>query len=265
MTLIAAEPMFRAHVEVAEPRLFGKTPYGERRVIDILGGRVEGPRLNGRILPGADWQIICPDGTADLTARYGIETETRRPRPGQERRPAPRPARGAGGAGARRTGRSGALLFPHRAAVRGLRPVARLAQPHHRDRPRRTRQERGAARGLRGALRPQPDRATAFLFQSGFIAGNAAQSGFTGELFGTPPRLTANEQSRTRTKNRKKPPKTITSGVRARSKPDASSSPPGVSPGGRSFCCRRPAPARLTPPGRNVTERGMTEALRGCP
>jgi len=75
MNLISSEPIFRAHVEVGDPRAFGKTPYGERRVIDILGGRVEGPKLNGRILPGADWQIICPDGTADLTARYGIETD----------------------------------------------------------------------------------------------------------------------------------------------------------------------------------------------
>lgn len=74
-TMISAEPIFRMQVEVGDPRHFGKTPYGERRVIDILGGRVEGPRLKGRILPGADWQIICPDGTADLTARYGIETE----------------------------------------------------------------------------------------------------------------------------------------------------------------------------------------------
>ena len=34
-----------------------------------------GPRLQGRILPGADWQIVWSDGTADLTARYGIETD----------------------------------------------------------------------------------------------------------------------------------------------------------------------------------------------
>ena len=75
MRLISAEPIFHAHVELSEIRHFGRTPYGERRVVDILGGRIEGPRLNGRILPGADWQIICPDGTADLTARYGIETD----------------------------------------------------------------------------------------------------------------------------------------------------------------------------------------------
>src|SRR5262245_25215421 len=73
--LLSAEPIFRVECQVADPRLFGVTPYGERRVIDILGGRVEGPRRNGRLLPGADWQIICPNGVADLTARYAIETD----------------------------------------------------------------------------------------------------------------------------------------------------------------------------------------------
>ena len=55
---------------------FGHTPYGERRVIDILGGRIDGPTAPGRILPGADWQIVRPDGTVDLEARYGIETDS---------------------------------------------------------------------------------------------------------------------------------------------------------------------------------------------
>ncbi len=54
----------------------GRTPYGERRVIGILGGSVRGPKLNGRILPGgADWQIVRSDGAADIQARYTIETE----------------------------------------------------------------------------------------------------------------------------------------------------------------------------------------------
>ncbi|KAB2878130.1 MAG: DUF3237 domain-containing protein [Pseudorhodoplanes sp.] len=55
----------------------GATPYGERRVINILGGTVEGPRLRGTILPGgADWQIIRADGAADIRARYTIAAET---------------------------------------------------------------------------------------------------------------------------------------------------------------------------------------------
>src|SRR6266550_2190075 len=73
--MISQAPIFTIHAELADVRHFGRTPYGERRVIDILGGRVDGPRLAGRILPGADWQIVWTDGTADLTARYGIETD----------------------------------------------------------------------------------------------------------------------------------------------------------------------------------------------
>jgi hypothetical protein len=70
------ELMFRASVAVAPPRALGRTPVGERRIIDITGGEVSGPRLSGRILPGgADWQIVRTDGVAVLEARYTIETE----------------------------------------------------------------------------------------------------------------------------------------------------------------------------------------------
>jgi hypothetical protein len=74
--MISQAPIFTIHAELADIRQFGTTPYGERRVIDILGGRVEGTRLNGRILPGADWQIVRPDGVTDVRARYAIETDS---------------------------------------------------------------------------------------------------------------------------------------------------------------------------------------------
>ena len=74
--MLSAEPIFRLRCEVADIMSLGHTPLGERRIINILGGPVEGPRLNGRILPGgADWQIIRTDGVADLKARYTIETD----------------------------------------------------------------------------------------------------------------------------------------------------------------------------------------------
>jgi hypothetical protein len=76
MNLISREPIFHVHAELAEIQQFGKSPIGERRVVDILGGRVEGRRLSGRVLPGADWQVVWPDGTTDLMARYGIETDS---------------------------------------------------------------------------------------------------------------------------------------------------------------------------------------------
>jgi hypothetical protein len=72
--MISSEPIFRIHAELADILHLGPTPYGDRRVINILGGRVEGERLSGRILPGgADWQIVRADGVADLRARYTIE------------------------------------------------------------------------------------------------------------------------------------------------------------------------------------------------
>ena len=73
--MLSPEPIFRVHAELADILPLGHTPYGERRIINILGGRVDGARLNGRILPGgADWQIIRQDGVAHLEARYTIET-----------------------------------------------------------------------------------------------------------------------------------------------------------------------------------------------
>jgi Protein of unknown function (DUF3237) len=64
----------RSTVQVAAPQLFGRTPLGERRVVQILGGRLEG-KLSGEVLPGgADWQIITASGVAQLEARYSIRT-----------------------------------------------------------------------------------------------------------------------------------------------------------------------------------------------
>ncbi len=66
---------FEVAVEVGAPLDLGQTQNGHRRIIPIASGHVEGPRLNGRVLPGgADWQILRADGSADLDARYTIET-----------------------------------------------------------------------------------------------------------------------------------------------------------------------------------------------
>ena len=68
---------FAVKVAVGPVQDFGQTARGHRRVIDILGGEVSGPRLAGEILPGgADWQIIRSDGAADIQARYTIEADS---------------------------------------------------------------------------------------------------------------------------------------------------------------------------------------------
>ncbi len=74
--MISAAPVFTIHAELAPILHFGRTPYGEHRMIGILGGSVRGPKLNGRVLPGgADWQIVRGDGAADIQARYTIDSE----------------------------------------------------------------------------------------------------------------------------------------------------------------------------------------------
>jgi hypothetical protein len=73
--MLSKEPIFRIRAELGEIVEAGRTPYGGRRVIEILGGTVEG-RVNGRIMTGgADWQIIRSDGVADVQARYVLETD----------------------------------------------------------------------------------------------------------------------------------------------------------------------------------------------
>jgi hypothetical protein len=75
--MISKEPIFRIHADLGEIVDVGTTPYGGRRTVEILGGRVEGTRFKGRILSGgSDWQIIRTDGVADIQARYVIETDT---------------------------------------------------------------------------------------------------------------------------------------------------------------------------------------------
>jgi Protein of unknown function (DUF3237) len=70
------ELLARVRADVEEPQLLGQTLVGERRVVPIVGGEIAGPQLRGQILPGgADWQVVCADGTALLEARYTVLTD----------------------------------------------------------------------------------------------------------------------------------------------------------------------------------------------
>jgi uncharacterized protein DUF3237 len=67
---------FAIRAKVAPIQDLGHTARGHRRIVDILGGEVQGPRLTGEILPGgADWQIVRPDGTIEVVARYTIRSD----------------------------------------------------------------------------------------------------------------------------------------------------------------------------------------------
>jgi hypothetical protein len=72
---LQAQHVFDANVTIAEMLNFGKSKYGERRIIPITGGTFKGPNIEGVVIPGgADWQLVRPDGDVELYARYTLKT-----------------------------------------------------------------------------------------------------------------------------------------------------------------------------------------------
>jgi hypothetical protein len=68
------KPLFDISATLDPPVTLGVAATGERRMVAITGGRVSG-RVDGEILPGgADWQVLRPDGLADIDARYLLRT-----------------------------------------------------------------------------------------------------------------------------------------------------------------------------------------------
>jgi hypothetical protein len=67
-------PVCTLFVTLDPIREMGQGRAGQRRIIPIVGGRVEG-ELSGTILNvGADWQTVYADGSAWLDTRYAFET-----------------------------------------------------------------------------------------------------------------------------------------------------------------------------------------------
>jgi len=68
--------VYEAVVDIAPTRVLGEGPFGERRLVPILGGRFAGPRLRGTVLPGgADRQLLRRDGVRCLDAVYEMQAE----------------------------------------------------------------------------------------------------------------------------------------------------------------------------------------------
>jgi hypothetical protein len=75
VTAPGLEYLFRIEAEVGPALEMGVIEGVARRLVPILGGRVSGSRVNGKILAGgADWQLIRADGTAEVSAHYLVET-----------------------------------------------------------------------------------------------------------------------------------------------------------------------------------------------
>ncbi|WP_298181928.1 DUF3237 domain-containing protein [Saccharomonospora sp.] len=63
-------------VELGDLLTVGPTAMGLRRIVPIVGGRIDGDRLSGEILPGgADWQLMHGDGSTTIDTRYTARTD----------------------------------------------------------------------------------------------------------------------------------------------------------------------------------------------
>jgi hypothetical protein len=56
----------------------GAVPHGTRIVVPVTGGRFDGERLRGDVLPGGgDWLLVRSDGVLELDLRITLQTEDR--------------------------------------------------------------------------------------------------------------------------------------------------------------------------------------------
>jgi uncharacterized protein DUF3237 len=76
LVLPRTEFVYEALFDLAPTLQLGASPYGDRRMVPITGGRFQGPGLAGRVLPGgADRQLVRRDGAVALDAVYELETD----------------------------------------------------------------------------------------------------------------------------------------------------------------------------------------------
>ena len=72
---LATRPLMILTAVLDPSQMLGDTPAGNRRIVPVRGGTVEGDRVTGRILPGGgDWALTRSDGALLLDVRLTIET-----------------------------------------------------------------------------------------------------------------------------------------------------------------------------------------------
>lgn len=73
---LRTEFVLEAYVTIGVPVKVGTSKDGYRQMIPITGGQFEGPRIEGKVMPGGgDWQRVRADGTMAIEAHYMIETD----------------------------------------------------------------------------------------------------------------------------------------------------------------------------------------------
>jgi len=75
---ITLSHVFDIRIDFDRRWVFGPLPDGNRQgYTSVKSGVVEGPRLNGIVVPGsgADWALVHTDGTIELNAHYVLEAD----------------------------------------------------------------------------------------------------------------------------------------------------------------------------------------------
>jgi hypothetical protein len=76
MAEIRTQHLFTITLKAAAPQAIGRSPVGDRRVVEVTEGEFEGERLRGSVLPGgSDWIIARPDGAMALDVRLVLRTD----------------------------------------------------------------------------------------------------------------------------------------------------------------------------------------------
>jgi hypothetical protein len=76
MADIATRPLLTLTLHGIEIHRLGRTPAGDRLIGVVAGGRFEGERLRGTVLPGGnDWIVGRADGTWAIDVRLPLRTD----------------------------------------------------------------------------------------------------------------------------------------------------------------------------------------------
>jgi hypothetical protein len=76
MSQIKTAPLFKMDIDCYPPHELGETSRGRRRVVNVSGGRFDGERLRGKILPGGgDLALVRPDGVFEPNAQFLLSTD----------------------------------------------------------------------------------------------------------------------------------------------------------------------------------------------
>ncbi|MDR6289900.1 hypothetical protein E9232_002421 [Inquilinus ginsengisoli] len=76
MTELKSRPLFTLSIALHPIHELGPTPAGERRVVPVSGGRFDGDRLAGEVLPhgGSDLLLTRADGSFQQDVRLTLRT-----------------------------------------------------------------------------------------------------------------------------------------------------------------------------------------------